>query len=749
MSSLTRPNPLVWCSPSTDSSGSMPAGNGDLAANIWCDQAGVLNIYIAKSDSWGEFGQLYKVGLVRIRLQLANGHDLLNAKGFRWELDLFNGLISFSTKLGNLEIWVDAHAPVIHVQAEASEKMSGEISIHPWRTQRRILQEPENHGLHFNAPYPVWHGADIIPDLTEGEIAFLHRNEFSSWQRNLDLQGLSAFALTQSDPLLYRTFGSLIRGVGLVRRSKTILCSKASSRNFSASIIVLTIPNCPSEDEWIGRARKLADGLPGADDTDAKKRHMLWWNTFWSRSGIHAEGNEAARKVTNGYSLQRYLNACAGRGAYPIKFNGSLFSVDWNVNGERYDADYRRWGPGYWHQNTRLPYWTMLAAGDFEFMLPYFRMYLEALPLARERCRKFCGHAGAIFSEVFYFWGGHLEYVYGWPGRRDKSLQSHLPENPHVRLHNSGGLEVVFHAIIYYKYTGDEDFLKNTALPLAQDVIDYYDLHFPRKRGKLFIWPAQVLEQWCSAKNPLPEIAGLHACLDELFSIDEKLLDKRRLVQWQRLRRELPDLPTRYLVHWPVVLRFLNRFARIPPCLNPNAKQIYAPAQSWSGPPYNQENPELYCVFPYRCCNLDSSDLEMGRETFFHRTYKHDQGWAQDAIQAALLGLTEQALESVVKRFANSSAYARFPAFWGPNFDWIPDQCHGNVASHALQLMCLQAGKRQIHAFPAWPEDWQVEFLLHAPRQITVRGHHQVCGETRAETSDGSFIEMHLPQKSQ
>ena len=57
------------------------------------------------------------------------------------------------------------------------------------------------------------------------------------------------------------------------------------------------------------------------------------------------------------------MTACAGRGRYPIKFNGSLFTVPtpWSP-----DPDYRRWGSGYWWQNMRLPYYSMCAAGDFE-----------------------------------------------------------------------------------------------------------------------------------------------------------------------------------------------------------------------------------------------------------------------------------------------------------------------------------------------------------------------------------------------
>ena len=40
----------------------------------------------------------------------------------------------------------------------------------------------------------------------------------------------------------------------------------------------------------------------------------------------------------------------------------------------------------------------------------------------------------------------------------------------------------------------------------------------------------------------------------------------------------------------------------------------------------------------------------------------------------------------------------------------------------ALQVMLLQAENKRILLFPAWPEDWNVSFKLHAPYNTTVEG---------------------------
>ena len=97
------------------------------------------------------------------------------------------------------------------------------------------------------------------------------------------------------------------------------------------------------------------------------QEHESWWSQFWSRSYIHisvgGDGAATAHRVSQQYALQRYLEACSSRGALPIKFNGGLFTADAAPGPPSRDADYRRWGGGFWWQNTRLPYWGMLQVG--------------------------------------------------------------------------------------------------------------------------------------------------------------------------------------------------------------------------------------------------------------------------------------------------------------------------------------------------------------------------------------------------
>ena len=91
----------------------------------------------------------------------------------------------------------------------------------------------------------------------------------------------------------------------------------------------------------------------------------------------------------------------------------------------------------------------------------------------------------------------------------------------------------------------------------------------------------------------------------------------------------------------------------------------------------------------------------------------------------AYLGLTDAARKGLVERPRHHDQRERFPAFWGPNYDWTPDQYHGGVLMKTFQAMLLQTDGRKILLLPAWPKDWDVDFKLHAPYQTVVEGTYR------------------------
>ncbi|MFA6242750.1 MAG: hypothetical protein WC655_17560, partial [Candidatus Hydrogenedentales bacterium] len=339
-----------------------------------------------------------------------------------------------------------------------------------------------------------------------------------------------------------------------------------------------------------------------------------------------------------------------------------------------------------------------MASGDTDMMPPLFRMYAEALPFAEARTQAYFGHEGAFFPETMIFWGAYANDNYGWD-RAGKPI-AHV-DNRYIRWYWTSQLELTALMLEYHAHTLDAGFLRDTILPFADAATTFFDKHYPRDdAGKLLLKPAQALETWQDVVNPAPELAGLRYVLEGLIALPEAETTKTQREQWQRLLNEIPPLPMRDV----------------------NGARVLSPAQEILEKRANSENPELYAVFPFRLFGVGKPDLELARQTFEQREVKGNRGWNQDATQAALLGLAGVARDYVAERFATHHAGSRFPAFWGPNFDWIPDQDHGCNGVMALQAMLLQTEGKTIRLFPAWPAGWDVDFKLHAPYRTTIEG---------------------------
>ncbi len=699
---------VVWRSGSANSLGSMPAGNGDIGVNLWVEENGDLQFYLSKTDAWSENARLLKIGKVRLSL---SPNPFTSGKRFLQELKLCDGVIHIEAgegaKMVSLDIWIDANHPVVEIDVKSETPVDVRVSTEPWRVERRRITGGEMHsayGLMGDGGPDVYAEKDIILDDVDDGVIWLHRNERSLWRENLELQGLGTYTSQSVDPLLYRTFGALIRSSSLVKKSPVSLESDKAQKQYSISVYALTAQT-KTQNAWTHQIVQLAERAEALSRSVRFSRHKRWWRSFWCRSyiDVHAgvgAGNETISNVNRGYVLQRYMNACSGRGNSPIKFNGSIFTVDTiDLEGKfhGYDADYRQWGGAYWWQNTRLPYWSMLESGDFDLMRPLFAMYREALPLRKLAAKCYYNHEGAFFPETMYHWGTYTDSNYG----RDRSeLPLGMTMNRYIRYYWQSGLELSLMMLDYYSFTRDDTFLAETLLPVVTAVIDFYDQHWGRdEHGQILFEPAMALETYNTAKNPLPEIVGIEKVCTELLRLPESMTDKDLRQQWKRLINELPEIPTETV----------------------DGELRLAPAEEYSGK-QNVENPELYAIFPYRTFGVGKDGLKLARRSFANRAIKRTGGWQQNAIKAALLGLSGEASQLTAENFNSATSVYRFPTMWGPNYDWTPDQCHGSVAMTALQRMLVQYDGDRIYLLPAWTKDWDVVFKLHAPQKTIISG---------------------------
>ena len=533
-------------------------------------------------------------------------------------------------------------------------------------------------------------------------VTFFHRNpEKTIFDVTVAQQGLAGVKSQLYNPLSNLTSGGTMWGDNLVFSGSEngnyagtnfrawIFKSKKAAFKESFSI-AMEISQTENIAQWNASLSKTIASINPKND---RKQSIAWWNEFRNRSFIHIDGE--AEKLSRNYTLFRYMLGCNAHSQWPTRFNGGLFTFDpvFVDSLKKYTPDYRRWTGGtFTAQNQRLIYWPMLKSGDYDLMIPQFDFYKRILKNAELRSKTYWNHDGACFTEQIENFGLPNASEYDW--KRPEYFDKGVEYNAWLEYSWDTVLEFC-QMILETKSYNNADITEYKTL--IESSLRFFDEHYRylarfrgRKtldgNGKLILFPASGGETYKMANNPSSTIAALRTVL-KTFGNDSLL-------------KIIPEIPLRTL----------------------NGKTMISPAKSWERI-NNSEPTQLYPVFPWRVYGVGRDSLQIARNTYFNDPdalkFRSHTGWKQDNIFAACLGLTDEAKR--LNSLKLKDGPYRFPAFWGPGFDWSPDHNWGGSGMIGLQEMLLQSTENgKILLFPAWPRDWNVHFKLHAPQSTTV-----------------------------
>ncbi len=193
---------------------------------------GDLVFYISHTDSFSEVCRLLKIGKVRVHLSPAPEVGA----SFREELNIREGRLVVDLGGTHLELFVDAHHPVIDIAGHSDQPRTVTVSQEGWRTERRVLTGTERDRSAWTmkgapADVEVTEDPDVIVPATQapGAIAWYHRNETSIVPLTLKHEGVDQVPGT-FDPLLHRTFGAWIEGIGFSRQADGTLATARFGR---------------------------------------------------------------------------------------------------------------------------------------------------------------------------------------------------------------------------------------------------------------------------------------------------------------------------------------------------------------------------------------------------------------------------------------------------------------------------------------------------------------------------------------
>lgn len=715
---------ITWNAPSKNAGESMPCGGGDIGLNVWAENGDIL-FYIARSGTFDENNTLLKLGRVRLHLT-PNPFD----KGtFKQQLTLQTGDVTLTGTVGKataqVHIWVEVFKPVVHVEITGSEKLTAEATYESWRFADHHSKGKENNQNSYKwAPQ-----GDVVTrqdniGFRNQSVEFFHQNQVQTvFDVAVQQQGLVAVKAQLYNPLAGLILGGTMQGYDM-QPAGTVsghylstpytgwkLRSRIPARTHSLLVALHTAITTEAK-QWQQELQKTlaaAQQHPKA----ARERTVAWWREYWQRSFINIQPGQAATNAPEwqagrNYQLMRYMLGCNAFGTSPTKFNGGLFTYDPVLTDStlKFTPDFRNWGGGtHTAQNQRLVYWPMLKNGDFELLKPQFSFYLGLLKNAELRSQTYWHHPGACFTEQLENFGLPNPAEYNW--KRPTDFDKGLEYNAWLEYEWDTVLEFCLMMLETERYAGQD---ATAYLPFIESCLTFFDEHYQylaRQRGAkaldgaghLVLYPGSGAETYKMAYNSTSTIAGLRTVLTRLLALPPTYGTTEQRKKWAAMLGRIPAISFRENQGHPTI----------------------APAKSWERI-NNTESPQLYPVFPWGLYGIGRPGLDTARNTYLYdadvQKFRSHVGWKQHNIFAARLGLTDEAAELTVKKLQDSGR--RFPAFWGPGYDWAPDHNWGGSGMIGLQEMLLQTDGRKIYLLPAWPKNWDVHFKLHAPYQTTI-----------------------------
>lgn len=715
-------NNLVWTSQSRNSGESMPCGGGDVGLNVWVEK-GDLFFYLSKSGTFDENNTFLKLGRVRVKLY----PNPFEGTDFKQELSLQTGAVniegSHNGLKANIKVWVDVFNPVVHVEVSANKAIKTEASYESWRTEDRFTKGKENNQGSWkwaNRPTIKTYKDEIA--VKNNSVEFYHRNQDTTiFDATVAHEGLNGVKAQLTNPLKQLTFGGSMQGDGMIPAGTYTgtylstpfkgwkLQSKSASRKQNIRIYLHTA-QVPTVNEWQNGLQTVIKQA-SAQTKKSEDRTQNWWKDYWNRSYVYINTDSTkteAWQVGRNYQLFRYMLGCNAFGQYPTKFNGGLFTYDPELTDTtaKFTPDFRNWGGGLMTaQNQRLVYFPMLKNGDWDLMKPQFDFYLRALHNAELRSQTYWNHPGASFTEQLENFGLPNVTEYSWkrPAGYDKGMEY----NAWLEYEWDTVLEFCYMMLETERYAGKDI---KTYIPFIESCLTFFNEHYQylaRNRGSkafdgaghLVLYPGSGGETYKMAYNSTSTIAALQTVLTRLLELPNTYITDAKRKDWELMLKRIPPIS----------------FAEF------NGKKTIAPAQSWERV-NNTETTQLYLVFPWGIYGIGKPGLDIAVNTWKYDTlavkFRSGKGWKQDNIFAARLGLTNEAAELALFKLKDSGR--RFPAFWGPGFDWTPDHNWGGSGMIGVQEMILQTNGKKIYLLPAWPKKWDVHFKLHAPYETTI-----------------------------
>ena len=522
---------VVYETPAATPTDGFPLGNGDAGALFWMPSHGP-RWELGKCDLWDDgperpFGSwspedeevataLRSAGTLSIATALPV-FDWMYLREFRARLELFpaRATIRAVTPFSSVEVetWVsrDPACLVVSYRDELEGPLPRRVTLERWGSRvfahwyRTVLREPER-GL-----------GGTSAGAGEGCVWMVQQTRSHRFAVAVTVEGADATARAEHS------------------RCATLTTESARSAAFR---VYLSIVSSEDAEDPLAQARQNVTSARDQGLERLRESHRRWWAAFWQKSFVHLPDDY----VENLWYLNHYVMGSSSLGPYPPHFINGI----WNPN-----RDARAWNHLY-HWNQEELNWPVFTAGHPELARGYLRMRCAALPRAMASARRHLvsrsagpsARAPAEQHETGAWYGDVFERR-GW---QDEGPPLYTP-----------GLQIALDMWRYWRYTGDETFLQETAWPVMREACTFYLNLLERGADRRYHLPASHPYEHASGymvRDCLTDMAHIRTAFPVTAAVAEMMHEPDFAVRLRHVAANLPDLelipiPSHYVRETP------------------------------------------------------------------------------------------------------------------------------------------------------------------------------------------------------
>ena len=548
--------------------------------------------------------------------------------------------------------------------------------------------------------------------------------------------------------------------LGQEAETETRLCFEGGSGSFD--VYIASVAGFDPSQDLAEEALKLVNQAINDSKAKLQAETEAFWKDYWEKSYIELWGDENALTVEKHYQYYMYiLGSCSEGGKYPPNFGGLLFSTR---------GDLRHWGIMQWWNNLQIYYNSVMASGRWNLIMPYFSLWNSNIEKYALAAKQQWASEGIFISETSHFNGPEIldeaiaaemqelflvkkdfsqrsdEYwIFAgkkhphevrWNYLQEEWKKGELIKFSHVK--SNGIFNFVTHMMgsqagiaylywLYYRYSGDVDYLKKYGYPIIKGVAEFY-CSFPNLKkgddGKYHVYHTNNSE-------------GLRNCTDSHESITAMLALLPVAIQASSILNVDSNLSGR----WKEVLSNLAP----PPVTEEDGKKVWIGGVIEDSTSETKIRPPL---LPCRLFNMCTLETERKNPEFFtigkqsieyilkNNTVDSTAMVSEMSgfgIALANMGKAEKIEEVLIgqinginadKEYCYYDDNGRVPVFENrltarEGVNAMSGQRLGNISA-AIQAALLQSGggsstgEPVLYLFPSLPEKWQARFKLYA-----------------------------------